>query len=179
MSAGAKAAATRFALLNVVGGAAVLVSYAWGISELGSEASRAWGGVPEGLRPVYQASMLLAAAGYFPMTAFVLGGIRAGRLGPATALYAVILACSAAWLPLTCAMLEQPSSPLWWAIRLDLAGTGLASLGVLALVGAEGPSRSPVLWRWAIAGCIAFCVQTALLDAIVWPAYFPAWSPGA
>jgi hypothetical protein len=168
-------AATRFVLLNVAGGAAVLSSYAWGLSHLGSDASRAWGGVPDALRPVYQASMLLAAAGYFPMTLFVLEGRRSGRpkMEPATALYAGILVGSALWLPLTCAMLEQPSTPLWWAIRLDLGVVGAASLGVLGLVARDRPPGSSLAWKAAVVGAIAFCVQTALLDALVWPAYFP------
>jgi hypothetical protein len=35
--------------------------------------------------------------------------------------------------------------------------------------------RQPV-WAYGLAviGCMAFCVQTALLDAWVWPAFFPA-----
>jgi hypothetical protein len=174
-SVGWSPAATRFALLNATGGAAVLASYAWGLSWLGSDASRAWGGVPEALRPIYQVSMLLAAAGYFPMTLFVLAGERSGRTATASAttLYAAILVGSAAWLPLTCVMLEQPSTALWWAIRLDLAVVGAASLGVLALVARARPPGSPLAWKAAVAGAVLFCVQTALLDALVWPAYFP------
>jgi hypothetical protein len=26
----------------------------------------------------------------------------------------------------------------------------------------------------AVAGCLFFCLQTAVLDAILWPAYYPA-----
>jgi hypothetical protein len=126
------------------------------------------------LRPVYQYSMLLAAAGYFPMTLFVLGLVREGRqAGTATALYAAILVCSAAWLPLTCAMFARPSAALWWTIRIDLAMVGLASLAVLALVLRERSVPVSPLWIAAVAGAVAFCLQTALLDPIVWPAYFP------
>jgi hypothetical protein len=169
-------AATRFVLLNAGGGAAVLASYAWGLSWLGDDASRAWGGVPDALRPLYQVSMLCAAAGYFPMTLFVLGGLRSGRFASnaATGLYAAILAGSAVWLPLTCLMLERPSAVLWWAIRLDLALVGMASLGVLGFVVRHRPPAATLAWKAAVAGAVAFCVQTALLDAIVWPAYFSA-----
>lgn len=164
------ARATRFVTLNVAGGAAVLASYAWGLGHLGENAARAWGGVPEGLRPIYQTSMLLAAAGYFPMTLFVLAGLRSGRsTETVTLFYAAILACSAAWLPLTCAMLDRPSATLWWMIRIDLAIVGMASLAVLAIVLGRSPSG---LRAAAIAGALAFSTQTALLDAIVWPAYF-------
>jgi hypothetical protein len=176
MSVRWNSAATRFVVLNAGGGAAVLASYAWGLSWLGDDASRAWGGVPDSLRPLYQASMLCAAAGYFPMTLFVLGGLRSARFtaDAANALYAAILVGSAVWLPLTCLMLERPSAVLWWSIRLDLAVVGMASLGVLGLVVRNRPPAATLAWKAAVAGAIAFCVQTALLDAIVWPAYFSA-----
>jgi hypothetical protein len=166
----------RFLALNAAGGAAVLGSYAWGLAQLGDEAAQAWGGVPQELRPLYQGSMLLAAAGYFPMTLFVLRELREERISErrASALYAGVLAASAAWLPLTCAMLERPSALLWAAIRIDLAVVGVASLAVLAVVARGRPAGSPLRWKVALAGAIAFCVQTALLDAIVWPAYFPS-----
>jgi hypothetical protein len=35
------------------------------------------------------------------------------------------------------------------------------------------PSQPSVVWRLSIAGALAFSLQTALLDAIVWPAFFP------
>ena len=33
--------------------------------------------------------------------------------------------------------------------------------------------REGIVYRLAIGGSIAFSVQTAFLDAIIWPAYFP------
>jgi hypothetical protein len=169
-------AATRLAILNVVGGAAVLASYAWGLSYLGDDAAKAWGGVPESLRPLYQISMVLAAVGYFPMTLFVLGSRRGDRPAALTAapLYAAVLACSAFWLPLTCVMLERPSSALWWIIRIDLAIVGVGSLALLGLIARNRPAPSTLLWKLALAGAVAFSLQTAVLDAIVWPAYFSA-----
>jgi hypothetical protein len=163
----------RFAWINVAGGAAVLASYAWGLAHLGDDAATLWGGVPPWLQPLYQLSMWSAAAGYFPMTlaaATLLEQEPGARRVPS--LYSGILACSALWLPLTCAMLEQPSATLWWAIRLDLAVVGLCSVAVLVLL---ARSRIGSRLRVAgVAGAVAFCVQTALLDAIVWPAYFMA-----
>jgi hypothetical protein len=43
---------------------------------------------------------------------------------------------------------------------------------VAAIAGAS-PHSAPGSRRLAIAGAIAFSFQTALLDALVWPAYFP------
>jgi hypothetical protein len=36
------------------------------------------------------------------------------------------------------------------------------------------PSPPLLAHRLAVAGSLAFCFQTAILDAVVWPAFFPA-----
>ncbi len=164
--------------LNVVGGTAVLASYAWGLE---NPAGNIWGGVPAGLQPLYTVCMLLAAAGYFPFTWLVVfrwspeRGSLAGRAGvdPFPWLYALILFPSAAWLPLTKVMLAEPGPGLWIAIRLVLALVGIGSLGVLAALLVLRPREPAWLWGLAVAGCAAFCFQTAVLDAIIWPAFFP------
>ncbi len=167
--------------LNVLGGLAVLVSYAYGVAANPLTRGDVWGGVPDGLRPLYTVSMLLAAAGYFPFTWFAVRRLDpertriAGRFGYGLllGLYALILLPSALWMPLTFAMLEAPSAALWWSIRIVLFAVGAGSLGLLAALVAAKPRSAPGARRLAIAGCVAFCFQTALLDAVVWPAYFP------
>jgi hypothetical protein len=170
----------RFLWINVLGGAAVLASYAHGIATHPAARGDLWGGVPGGLRPLYTVSMLLAAAGYFPLAGFLLFGAPetarvAGRfrLDLFNALFAAILAGSALWMPLTFAMLEAPSAPLGWAIRAVLAVVGGSSLGVLGALLALEPRGSRFAYGLAVAGCVLFCIQTVLLDAIVWPAFFP------
>jgi hypothetical protein len=170
-----------FIALNVVGGLAVLGSYFYGVLLYDGDAGAAWGGVPEGLRPIYITSMFAAAAGYFPMTAHVLFGLSRGvRLAGGAgwslfpALYALILVPSALWMPMTFAHLESPSPALWLMIRIILLTVGVASLGVLAAFVSADPPGHAKLRRWAIAGAAAFCFQTAVLDALVWPAFFPA-----
>ena len=167
-----------FVALNVLGGTAVLASYAWGVLLRPEAMGALWGGVPEALRPAYQVNMLLAAAGYFAFTSYVL------RLPPATTrvtrslgypsflvLYALVLIPSALWLPLTVSYVAAPGAALWWAIRAVLAAVGVGSLGlVAALLALRDPPRGRAL---ALAGLVPFCVQTAILDAIVWPIYFP------
>jgi len=54
-----------------------------------------------------------------------------------------------------------------------LAVVGAASLGVLVALLALEPKGSRLAHALAVAGCVFFCIQTALLDAIVWPAFFP------
>jgi hypothetical protein len=167
-------------LLNIVGGTAVLGSYVHGIVSNPLTRGEVWGGVPESLRPLYVVSMLCAAAGYFPFTYYILvridaARVRIGRFGFGIfhALYGGVLVFSALWMPLTFAMLEGPSLPLWYAIRLTLAIVGLASLGILAALLTLRPREPGIAYSFALIGSVAFCIQTALLDALVWPAFFP------
>jgi hypothetical protein len=169
------------ARINLFGGLAVLGSYAYCLIAYSAQAGDFWGGVPDGLRPLYTVNMGLAAAGYFAFTYFLLYRLKpaadhAGRFGFGTfnALYAMILVPSALWMPLTFAMLESPSDGLWWAIRLTLAAVGIGSLGLLAGLVAVRPRPPSLAHKLAVAGSVAFCSQTAILDALVWPAYFPA-----
>ena len=70
--------------LNVVGGAAVLGSYAWGIAGHSNPGAALWGGVPEALRPVYTASMLSATGGYLTLFGYVFTQLdpEKARIGP-------------------------------------------------------------------------------------------------
>lgn len=168
-----------FVTLNVLGGIAVLGSYVVGIVAHPETRGEVWGGVPDGLRPFYTVSMLLAALGYFPMTGYVLfrlarSPVRVGPFGFGVlhACYAAILIFSALWMPLTFAMLEEPSAALWAAIRAVLAAVAVGSLGVAACLVAARPRDRGPFWRLAIAGCILFCNQTVVLDALVWPVFW-------
>lgn len=167
--------------LNIAGGIAVLGSYAWGITMHPGNTDFLWGGVPAGLKPFYNVSMLTAAAGYFPFTLLLLFGIDAQRASVAGrfgfrcfhVLYAMILLPSALWMPLTFQLLGGSDYSLWIAIRVVLALVGIGSLGLLAALLTLSPVASRGWRALAVAGAVAFCVQTALLDATVWPAYFP------
>ena len=167
--------------LNVLGGSAVLGSYAHGFVAHASSVGALWGGVPEALRPLYTLSMFAATAGYFAFTCFVLFRLDpreariAGRIGYAGFLwlYALILIPSALWMPLTFALLEAPTPWLWAAIRLVLATVGVASLALVLAVRRVRPTHGTHARRLAVAGALAFAFQTAVLDAIVWPACFP------
>lgn len=158
--------------LNVLGGIAVLGSYAYGIGTNPLTRGEVWGGVPEALRPFYTVNMFLAAAGYFAFSYFVFFRIDPPRFGLFHLLYALILFPSALWLPLTFAMLEAPSPLLWWTIRATLALVGLGSLGMLAALVVSPALNAKGARRLALLGSAAFCLQTAVLDALVWPAFF-------
>jgi hypothetical protein len=44
---------------------------------------------------------------------------------------------------------------------------------VAALIALQ-PREPRAAYALAVAGSVAFSIQTALLDALIWPAYFPA-----
>ena len=166
--------------LNALGGAAVLASYAWGLGSSAELGASLWGGVPAGIRGFYTLNMFLAAAGYFLFTPYILFRLPpdtlriAGRFGFGLfhALYALVLLPSALWLPLTAHMIAQPSAVAWLAVRIDLALVALGSLGLLASLMALR-SDAPRGRALAVLGLIPFCLQTVVLDGIVWPALFP------
>jgi len=170
--------------LNAIGGAMVLTSYVIGVLSSPTLGGALWGGVPESLRPLYTVNMFLAAGGYFLFTPFILFRLRpedtriAGRFGYGLfhVLYALVLIPSALWLPLTAHMLSSPSELAWIAVRLDLALVALGAVGLLAsLLALSGePPRGRAL---AVLGLLPFCLQTAVLDATVWPAFFPLGGP--
>jgi hypothetical protein len=168
-------------LINLLGGLAVLGSYAYYLAANPATRTNLWGNVPESLRPAYTVSMLLAAAGYFAFSYFVLLRVdsREARIAGVYGyrfflwIYAGILAPSALWMPLTFRMFEEPGWGLWIAVRIVLALVGISSLALvwaIATVRPAGPAWARAL---ALVGAVAFAVQTALLDALVWPHYFP------
>jgi hypothetical protein len=167
-------------VINIIGGVAVLGSYAHGILTHPDAGQILWGGVPQVIRPLYTTNMLLAAAGYFSFTYFILFRLHptetriASRLGYGAfnTLYTAILIPSALWMPLTILAVEQSSQALLWTVRLVLWVVGAASLGLfLSLLKVKPKS---FLWARQIAllGSAAFCLQTALLDAVIWVIFF-------
>jgi hypothetical protein len=70
----------------------------------------------------------------------------------------------------------RSSAPRAAACRLVVRGVlVLAGLGAVAMIAAlwrVSPVISARARRIALAGALAFAFQTAVLDALVWPAYF-------
>ena len=171
----------RFMLwINLLGGAAVLASYVVGLRTHPGSSAGLWGHVPQAILPLYGASMLLAAAGYFAYTTFLLFRVNPDeariacrfRFGLFNVLYALILVPSALWMPLTLRMLEQPSAGLWLGICLVLAAVALGSLGLLGALLSLRPQQPRWAYWLAVAGSVTFSIQTVLLDAVVWTAFF-------
>jgi hypothetical protein len=138
------------------------------------------GGLPGVLRPLYAVHMLLAAVGYCAFTGYLLRRVDpdrlriAGRFGfdAILVLYALVLVPSALWMPLAFAWIESPGAVPWILVRVDLALVGAGAVGLLgALLGIDGGGRGPA-YTAAVVGCIPFVLQTAVLDALVWPLGF-------
>ena len=102
-------------IINILGGAAVIGSYVFGLSGQSGGANVLWGGVPNSLRPVYTVSMILSALGFFAFIYFILfrlvpGEVLiGGRFGFSLfyAIFLVILVASAFWMPLMDAPLRN------------------------------------------------------------------------
>jgi hypothetical protein len=167
-------------VINIIGGIAVLGSYVIGILTHPDASQILWGGVPQSIRPFYTVGMLLAATGYFAFTYFIIFRLdpkdtqvthRFG-FGLFNALYAFILFPSALWMPLTFLAVERSNPAIFWAVRLLLAVVGIASVGLFVALLKVMPRRPLWVHRLALVGSAAFCVQTAILDAIIWGGFF-------
>ena len=134
-----------------------------------------WGGIPEALRHLYSVSMILAAAGFFLFTGFILFRVdpeeRNARFTVFPLLYALILIPSALWLPLTFAVMEHPSTSLWWAVRVDLLLVGLGSIGLFPARKTGSAFRSrpvrPHIFLFADRGPGCPCLAVLLPKGIV------------
>jgi hypothetical protein len=168
-------------LINLVGGAAVIGSYVWGFSAIPDAGTVLWGSVPDNLRRLSTAWMPLAVAGYFLFTYFLLFRLNPdearipGRYGfrAFNWIYAAILFPSVLWMPFSISVVQGGGAAALWATRVVLWLVGLASLDLIGALLTLRPRRPAVPYWLAVAGSVAFAVQTVVMDAILWVAYFP------
>ena len=153
----------RFLALQLALGPAVLGSYVYGFAFWPDAVAAMWGGVPDALRGAYTAWMFVAAAGYLVFTpTLYFHAASAPRL---RAMFAAVLAGSILWMPLT--KWHLGGALPFALVVLDL---WVVAAGSLALLSTSRSAPLPGAWRIAAPlGAAAFCVQTVLLDAIVWP----------
>ena len=159
-----------FAIVQVLGGLAVLGSYAWGIATHPNPECL-WGTIPEEWVGLYSSCMPFAAIGYLVATGTWWRRAEPADLGWITATYAVFLTASTAWMPLSLWAFDQGDPSLWPWIQLNLAITAFAS----CFLGAALVQRARLeggLWTAAAIGWCALCWQTVALDAVVWPQFF-------
>ena len=167
-------------VINIIGGAAVIGSYIFGLSAQSGGANVLWGGVSANIRPVYTVSMILSALGYFAFLYYIFF-----RLDPAQTsiagvsgftlfyvIFLLILIPSAFWMPLANVYVGNPSTGMLVLVRIVLVIVGLASIALLwALLTLQG--KVPGISYWlAVVGSGYFTFHTTVLDAIVWSALF-------
>jgi hypothetical protein len=164
----------------VVFGAGVIGSYIQGIAANPGGAEKRWGNVTGGLRILNYVTMLLAVAGFFMFTYYLFF-----RTDPSVTrvagdlnfwvfifIYALILLPSAFWMPLTFNVLASHSTWAWIADRAVLFIVGLASLGLTIALLTLQPRISDSAYWVAVAGSAFFCIQTLIMDSIIWAANF-------
>lgn len=167
-------------VINVVGGAAVIGSYIYGISAQSGGANVLWGGVPGNIRPVYTVSMVLSALGYFAFMYYIFFRLTPSEVSIAGSfdfslfyfIFLAILIPSALWMPLTNVYVGNPTTANWVAVRTVLVIVGLASIALVwAILSLQGKIPGVSYWL-AVVGSGYFAFHTAILDAIVWAELF-------
>lgn len=163
-------------VINIIGGAAVIGSYIYGLNAQAGGANTLWGGVPANIRPLYGVSMILSALGYFAFIYFLLFRIKPAEINLEYSLFyvifLVILIPSALWMPLTNIYIGNPATGVWIAVRTVLALVGLGSIALVwALITLQIDVRGTAYWL-AVVGAAYFAFHTAILDGIIWPLLF-------
>jgi len=167
-------------VINILGGAAVIGSYIFGINAQPGGADALWGGVPENVRLLYTISMLIAAVGYFLFLYYLLFKVNPDEaracgsfgFGVFHLIFAAILLPSALWMPFTNVYLANPATLTWVGVILVLATVGIASLSLAITLMKLKPVAALMPHRLAVAGAVYFTFHTLVLDAVIWPVLF-------
>lgn len=170
-----------FLIINLVFGALVPLSYIYELRAHPGQGALLWGGVPAGLRPLYTVNIFLAALGYLAFTCFIFIHLdpettrigRASGFGLFNMLYLAILIPSALWMSRTFALIANPTPQNWLLVRLILTVVGLAAVFLLWALWMVTPRQPAWAHTLALVGAFFFCLQTAVLDMLVWTIYYP------
>ena len=171
----------QWLVINVLGGIAVLGSYAHGLITHPETRNLLWGDMPEPLKNVYGVTMWLATASYLVFMYFVLfrvdaAEVRVGKqfgFGVINACCAAVVVASASWMPLTFVYLARPSTALWVLVRADLIVVAIGAVGLIVSFFNLSPRPTGAAGVVTIMALLLFALQTAFLDPFVWPAFFP------
>jgi len=170
-----------FLVINALGSFAVIASYVAGMASHRNTEQLLWGRITPSLKTVYLVSMPLAAVGYLLFLYFIVFQLDAATVRIwdfdgfliFDIIFMAILVFSAFWTPLTYKLIETQWRGWWTYIRLVLFIVGLASLALLCAL-LMISQREPAWSYWlAVAGAVVFFIQTGIMDALVWPAFFP------
>ena len=167
-------------IMNAIGGAAVIGSYAQGFISHPGNADVLWGNIGGTVRSLYFISMILSALSFFAFIYFVLfrldpAGVRIGGSFGFEVFYVIfmgILLFSSLWMPFTYSYVDSPKAGTWLAIRVVLFLVGLSSCALLwALLSINQKQPAAPYWA-AVTGSGYFAFHTLVLDGIIWPALY-------
>ena len=170
-----------FLVINALGGFAVIAGHVASLASHPNTEQLLWGRVTPSLKSAYMVSMPLAAAGYLLFLYFILFQLDAGTVRiwgydgflVFDIIFMSILVFSAFWMPLTYKLIETQQRGWWIYIRLVLFIVGMASLALLCALLVIN-QKEPAWSYWlAVAGAAAFFIQTGIMDAFIWTAFFP------
>ena len=140
---------SNFLLVNIIGGLAVLGSYAAGLGFFPEYRDDLWGGVRGTWKTTITTSMLLAAAGYLTFCYFAL--FRKGdyffriniyvEIPTATLLTVIFLSSAALWMP-TSITYFLTGNGLWWFLTVIFPWITAISLVILTGIGSSPQSAS-------------------------------------
>ncbi len=167
-------------IINIVGGAAVIGSYVYGLSGQSGGANVLWGGVPANIRPLYFVSMIISALAYFAFVYYLFFRLTPGEVVIAGRfnyslfyiIFILMLVPSAFWMPLTNLYVANPSTGLWIGVRTVLIVVGLASIALCWAILSIQIKIPGVSYWLAVAGSGYFAFHTMVIDAIIWAALF-------
>jgi hypothetical protein len=167
-------------IINVVGGAAVIGSYAQGFVSHPGSVDVLWGNISGPTRSLYFVSMILSAISFFAFIYFILFRIDpaevriANRIGFEVffAIFVGILLFSSLWMPFTYSYVESPKPGTWLAIRTVLLLVAFSSCALLwALLSLNNKQPAAAYWA-AVVGSGYFAFHTLILDGFIWPALY-------
>jgi len=170
-----------FLVINALGGFAVMAGYVASLVTHPNTEQLLWGRFTPSLKWAYMVSMPLAAAGYLLVLYFILFQLDAGSVRiwgydgflVFDIIFMAILVFSAFWMPLTYKLIETQQRGWWIYIRLVLFIVALASLALLCALLMINQKEPDWSYRLAVCGAAIFFIQTGVMDAFIWPAFFP------
>lgn len=168
---------STFVLANIIGGVAVLGSYALGLSLYPQYREALWGNVHGNLRLIFALSMLLAAAGYLIFCYVYIRQVGSDpywqrkHLGSYSIswLSIVFLASASFWMP-GCIAYIHTRQVIWWVVSVtSLWITALSLLAMTWVTSGSLWAPTPTVSKYySVVGLAYTTFHCLVIDAIVW-----------
>ena len=168
-------------LVNIIGGVAVLSSYALCIILFPDTREVLWGEISGGLKNFFVISMLIAAVGYISYLSITLINPDLGQfrntlfLGPNTIsiLSSLFLISATLWMPASVIYIKNPSLLMWLIMVFSLWITALSILTIFVLSLNSSFESKQVFKIISSIGLFYISFHCLILDGIIWVAKFP------